>query len=253
MDLEKDFEEGKSRTSLGSIFYMHHDAGGAAPKLVFLHGVGASHIVWKRLMEVMPGSDYSVYLLDLLGHGNSDAPRIDYTVENQSVALREMLEGIGATDCCLIGHSYGGWISAYYSSVYSGLSGMVLEDSAGVKEEFDQIAGSGRIAEYQESMLKQLLSINDNKDYVMQGILNADFALKYQLSADLLSKVKTRTLIVWGDSDEIVNIRYAEPLLKGIKGSVLKVISGSGHNSHYTHPKEFYSLMEGFISDIQNE
>ncbi len=248
MNYTSDFENGRFDTSLGTLFYLHHRGNGSAPTLVFLHGVGTSHMVWKKLMEITSG-EYGVYLLDELGHGESDAPRIDYTIKNQATALREFVTGNGIENYYLVGHSYGAWISAYYASVYDDLAGMVLEDSAGIKEEFDDILESGMVEEYRDGMLKQLLSMNNNKDYVMNSILDSDLTVKYQLGAEVLSRIKTRTLIVWGRNDKTVDIKYAAYLSNGIKESSFKVIEGAGHTPHYTHAKEFYSLIDEFVNE----
>jgi pimeloyl-ACP methyl ester carboxylesterase len=247
MDMENDFTTGLQETRNGRIYYLHH--AGKGRSLVFLHGVGASHIVWKRLVELMPDS-YDVYLLDLLGHGMSDAPTIDYTIEAQVYSLRDFLSAQNRLDCVVIGHSYGAWTAVYYASLFHELSGIVLEDSAGIKEEFDDIIESGMVAEYKDSMLKQLVNMNNNKEYVMKSILNEDFAIRNQLTKDVLARISTKTVVVWGSDDKIVESKYASYLSSGIKGSVLKVVQGAGHSPHYAHAQEFYNVLSGFLSTL---
>ncbi|MGC8478680.1 MAG: alpha/beta fold hydrolase [Candidatus Micrarchaeia archaeon] len=245
MDIERDFIPSSQETSEGNIYFLHHVPLSSTPvkNIVFLHGVGANSHVWKKVVELMPES-IGVDLLDLLGHGMSDAPRIDYTVEVQAKALRDFLSSQKVLDAILVGHSYGGWISAYYSSIFHELGGMLLEDPAGIKEQFDDIISQGMVSEYKSRMLKQLLNMNGNKDYVMESILNEDFAVKYQLSEDTLSKIRTKCALVWGENDELVNPKYAEYLLKWIKGSTLEIIEGAGHASHYTHAQQFYEVLK---------
>ncbi len=245
MDIEKDFVPLIQTTSKGSIYFLHHAPSNIAvsKNFVFLHGVGANSRVWKKTVELMP-ERVGVDLLDLLGHGMSDAPKTDYTVGMQAEALREFLSARKMLDSIVVGHSYGGWIAAYYASMFHELTGILLEDSAGIKEQFDYIISSDTVQEYKSRMLKQLLNMNDNKDYVMESILNEDFAVKYQLSMELLSRISTPCALVWGEDDEVVDPKYAEYLLKGIRGSTLSIIAGAGHTSHYTHASEFYAVLK---------
>jgi hypothetical protein len=90
MNYEKDFEQFYTDTSFGRIHGMVHR--GEGKPVVFLHGLGASARAWKKLVEFLP-SDFYACLVDLVGHGLSDAPDIRYTVDMQSRMLAELFSG----------------------------------------------------------------------------------------------------------------------------------------------------------------
>ncbi|MDE1855880.1 MAG: hypothetical protein KGH49_01440, partial [Candidatus Micrarchaeota archaeon] len=71
MDYDTDFIDGFTASSLGMIHYKRHKADGK--KFIFLHGIGGTTKVWSRLMQFMP-DNLDISLVDLLGHGKSDAP-----------------------------------------------------------------------------------------------------------------------------------------------------------------------------------
>ncbi len=50
-------------------------------------------------------------LLDLIGHGFSDRPKIDYTPETYIHFLRDFMDGVGIERATLIGNSMGGGIA----------------------------------------------------------------------------------------------------------------------------------------------
>lgn len=242
MDYDKDFEDGFEYTSLGALHFMHHP--GEGKRIIFLHGIGASTRAWTRLVQHLP-DNLDIFLIDLLGHGGSDAPHIDYTISNQYQALREFMALQNSSDCFMFGHSYGAWLAAYYASQPCSCKGIILEDAAGLKENFDSIMEKGA-EEYKEGMLKRLLAAKGNKDYVLKSMLDSDFK-EDQLTEVLLSGIKVPTRIIWGSSDEMVDVAYAKILNEHIKGSSLSIVEGASHEPHYTNPEDVCRIILEFI------
>jgi pimeloyl-ACP methyl ester carboxylesterase len=243
MDYDTDFEDDYCYTSLGAIHFKHHS--GNKAKLIFLHGLGGTTQVWERLMGIMP-ADIDVYLVDLLGHGGSDAPDVDYTISVQFQVLREFIAIQNNGDSYIFGNSYGGWVAAYYASQPCTSKGIILEDAAGLKENFDEINGSNQIDFYRKSMLKQLLEINNNKEYVIKSILYNNFD-EDRLTTEMLSEINTRALILWGAQDALISPKYADIFRKKIKNSEMVIIDGAGHEPHYEQPEKTMEELLKFI------
>lgn len=239
MDHERDFEDGFVRTSLGMVHYRHHAGNGH--RMIFLHGLGATMRVWSRLVTFLP-DDFDVYLIDLLGHGKSDAPRIDYTIAVQAQVLREFLEGTGGSDSYVFGHSYGGWIAAHYASQRNACRGVILEDAAGLKESFD-----GRPDEHRSDLIRAAMAINNNKEYVIRSIVESDY-YRNQLTVETLARIDRPAMIVWGSEDKTIDRAFADVFAERIKKSRLEIISGAGHYPHYTHPKEVSEILIDFTT-----
>ncbi|MGC8651698.1 MAG: alpha/beta fold hydrolase [Candidatus Micrarchaeia archaeon] len=249
MDYSKDFEEGYQDTELGYIHFMHH-AGDSAP-ILFLHGFGADLMVWQRLFAYF-NENFDIYTIDLLGHGLSSAPHIQYTVSAQSNSIGEFINKAIHTEPYIFGHSYGGWIGAYYAHA-NPLKGLVLEDPAGIKENFDEILRDGNVEEYKQKMVSTAMRLNNNKEYVLKSIVDNDFG-EEQLSAERLSGIHARVLILWGESDNVIDPKFSGVISKHINGSTLKFIKGSGHNPHYDNPEEVYLQIINFVNaeGVQN-
>lgn len=196
-------------------------------------------------MQFMPDS-LDIFLIDLLGHGESDAPQIDYTISNQFQALREFMALRNNGDSYLFGHSYGAWIAAYYASQPYTCKGIILEDAAGIKETFDDIIKRNDVEKYKEMLLHGTLAINNNKDYVMKSILDLNFG-QDALTAENLTAISVRAQIIWGGDDPLINKSYAQVLKDGIKNSKLEIIDGAGHDPHYTHPEIVAKIITDFI------
>lgn len=244
MDFDRDFEDGYAHTSYGSIYFKRHWNEG--PPLVMLHGLGADVNTWRRVVQFLPDS-IDLYLVDLLGHGKSDKPRIDYTVRSQVDALNELVGIVGIRDFFLLGHSYGGWIAAYYA-MENALRGLILEDAAGLKEYFDYIRSNFDLNEYKKSMAREVLKMNGNKEYVVSSILDVDFGPE-QLTKTGLSSISAPTVVMWGAEDRVVPIEYGRLLNRYIAGSRLIVMEGAGHEPHYTTPENTAGKILDFIKD----
>jgi len=87
------------------------------PSLVLLHGFTGSAASWGSLLTALAAYDFHVIALDMLGHGQSDAPATPsrYAIEHcqtDSIAVLQSL-GIQPGEAILLGYSMGGRIALY--------------------------------------------------------------------------------------------------------------------------------------------
>ena len=68
--------------------------------------------------------------------------------------------------------------------------------------------------------------------------------------AERLSEIDVPTLIIHGNEDKLLSIQYAELLHQNIKGSILKIVEGSGHCPHLEKPKDFNDAVLEFLKKI---
>lgn len=236
MDYYSDFDDLYFKTSYGNIFYKHHRGEGAS--IVFLHGMGSSTMSWIKPVEYLD-KNYDIYLIDLLGHGKSDAPKLHYNVDLQVEIINEFLKEIKIKPT-LVGHSYGGWVSALYASEFDNCKCLVLEDNAGFATEADDKSNV-------EDEFDELMKIQGNHDYVLKDIM--DSKDNTYLTDDLLGKIDEQTLFIWGELDNIVPLTDQIKLdIEKIKNSNLIIIPGAQHVPHYSNPKEFDASLEKFIN-----
>jgi pimeloyl-ACP methyl ester carboxylesterase len=230
------------KTSLGRIHCKQSKGG--IEKVIFLHGFGSSTRSFSRFVGQIP-DDISIYLVDLLGHGDSDAPEIDYTLDKQVQAIREFIAGKKLGGSYLFGHSYGGWIAAVIAEeAYKG-KGIILEDAVGLKEYFDDVS-KGDAEDYKEEILKEALLMNA-REQVIRSTLESNLPSSY-LTGKSLNKISVPALILWGSEDRIVDVKYAKLFNDYIKGSSLKIMQGADHTPHYLHANEVGMLLMNFIT-----
>jgi pimeloyl-ACP methyl ester carboxylesterase len=62
-----------------------------------------------------------------------------------------------------------------------------------------------------------------------------------------ISKIKARSLLIWGTRDSAVDVRSAEPLRQALPQCQLKIIEGAGHLPFEETPDQFNRLVLDFI------
>jgi len=241
MDYDKDFRDLYLSTRYGMIHYKHHP--GSSSSMIMIHGLASSTRTWRRLVEHLP-EGLDVYLIDLLGHAESDAPEMKYTVNIQVEIVRELVSENRITLPYLFGHSYGGWVSALYARD-NPTRGVILEDSAGLEQFYSEVRGTEARKKYKEDILKKALAL-DARRHVIEAVLNDEF-LESQLEEKDLKAIGVPVLIIWGSEDNVVDPKYARIFNSEIKNSRLSVIQGAKHTPHYTNSKEVADLLLGFM------
>jgi pimeloyl-ACP methyl ester carboxylesterase len=87
---------------------------GAGEVLLLIHGMGGSSNSWSGVIPLL-ARQYRVIAPDLLGHGESDKPRGDYSVDAFAVLLRDLLDALDIHRVTVIGHSLGGGIAMQFA------------------------------------------------------------------------------------------------------------------------------------------
>ncbi len=243
MDIKEDFQEKFIKTEPGKIHYLLHEGGDTA--VVFIHGLGVSMKTWTRLVPLLPSS-ITACLIDLLGHGESDAPKIQYSISLQVNALNEIIEKENLKEVYLFGHSYGGWVAVRYALLHP-VKGLIIEDAAGLLSFYNGLGDAKAKAERTDWMLKSIL-LSDSNKYVMKNILEGQAARSEFITDDELKKLRLKTLILWGEDDALVNSKYAKEFADDIEGSKLAVMKGIGHTPHYASPNRVCDMLIEFLN-----
>ncbi len=117
---------------LGQVFWREV---GQGPALVFLHGSWNDSSQWLPVIEKL-SQDYHCFALDLLGFGDSERPKLHYSIQLEVECLSKYLEALHLPEVYLVGHSLGGWIAASYAlNNLDQVRGVVLLAPEGIQVE----------------------------------------------------------------------------------------------------------------------
>ena len=247
-----------------SEYTAHYYEAGEGRPLIFLHGFMGDCYVWDSLIPLL-SNNYRCICLDLLGFGNSSMPDIAYTIANEVRFVDEFIQRLNLEDYTLIGHSFGGWVSSYFS-IYrpsSHLNSIVLLAPAGIRD--DDFKGSykyfiplllpNKFIDLALNLISPFLSLLGFKSQVKKfKKIRGTFHNKSVASSFLLRQFKDKNpkpetvdhllqeldlpvLIISGEIDNVIPLWHAQTYANQIKNSHSLFIPDASHDLVDTHPE----------------
>lgn len=253
---------------------IHYIKQGKGKPLILVHGFAGSTYTWRHLVPLLT-DDYTVYALDVLGFGLSDKPPDgNYDMKSQGDILIGFMDAIRLPSATLVGHSMGGVIIACAELVTpSRVDKMVMVEPGFyiktvppfLKYVFFPLDRIMARQFYSKSMRKRffLASFYDQSKVTEEVIdaymiptrtPNALDALAHMMSSvgpqtyeGISEKIKTPTLIVWGERGTGVLSDVAKRLLSEIQRSKLVTINECGHYVQEEKPNELAKAIKDFL------
>jgi len=249
---------------------------------VLLHGFTGSTDSWSALVAPLVARGLHVISIDMLGHGQSDAPDdpVRYSIEHCRADIVEILQTLGITpgEAILLGYSMGGRI-ALYTALSGFFRALILESSspgianagererrrladAALAERIEQegvaafvtyweqlplFASQQALPEAQQAALHRQRLSNRAK-----GLANSLRGVGTGSQPDLHEQLATLTiptLIIAGELDG----KYcgiAREMAQRLPHSELTIVPGTGHTVHLEQPDAFINLVANFCAEI---
>jgi len=82
----------------------YYRTGGSKTPLVLLHGITDDGLCWTPVAEVL-ANQHDVIMVDLHGHGKSDAPDQGYDYKTMATGVADLIKGLGLENPVVLGHS----------------------------------------------------------------------------------------------------------------------------------------------------
>jgi pimeloyl-ACP methyl ester carboxylesterase len=229
---------------IGLVELTVEDRGDGQPFLLLHGGAGPQSVA--RFAQLLAEKDHNRVLTPTHpGFGGSSRPDGLNSVAKLAGLYCRMLDELGLQDVTVIGNSVGGWIAAEMALLGSSrISGIVLLDAVGIEVEGHVVADvSGRsVPEI------QALSFHDPTPFRVDPatIPDAQKAIMAANGAALavyagtpamadptllgrLSGIAIPTLVLWGESDQIVEPGYGQAYAAAIHGARFEVLPATGH------------------------
>jgi len=242
------------------------------PWLVFLHGAGADHRMFKEQLPAVKDS-YSLLLWDARGHGRSRPLGGRVSIPLLVDDMLAILAREGIERATIIGQSMGGNIAqeiAFYHP--DKVEALVLIDCTcntwplTMTEKLAlraapfflrlypwrllvrKIAASSAIDPDVQSYLRDAIRTVGKRDFIR--IFSATAAC---LHADPDYRIPVPFLLIVGEQDKLGNIRSVAPLwAKREPQCTIRRIPHAGHCANQDHPKMFNALMVSFLEQTLN-
>ena len=106
-----------------------YDDNGTGLPIVFLHAFPLNRTMWAAQVETL-SPHFRIITIDLRGHGESDAPLWQYTLDQAADDVRALLDHLAIQQAVFVGLSMGGYILfAFYRKYAARVMGLVLADT----------------------------------------------------------------------------------------------------------------------------
>lgn len=259
---------------------------GEGPVILLIHGITGDSRQWNDIIPQL-ADHYTVLAPDLLGHGESDKPRGDYSLGAYAASLRDLLIVLGHRRATVVGHSLGGGIAMQFSYEYPVFcERLVLVDSGGLGKEVHPLL---RAASLPGAELVLPVLAHSHVHRVGEAIGQALGRLGLELGHDMaemtrgyasLSDAGARraflhtvravidlggqrvaatdrlylaqmipTLILWGRRDPLIPVEHAAVAHQHVPGSRLEIFDNAGHFPHLEEPVRFARLLIDFVKN----
>ena len=229
--------------------------------VLVLHGWGVSSDPWQPVQDILSRQGFKVICPDLPGFGKSETPASAWCLDDYLAWLIEFTDSLKLEKPIIIGHSFGGRVAIKLSVGYpERVEKLILCGTAGIKPELTVkqklVLGTAKAGNFffsnkflKNTVRKVFYSFLSHKDYVKASPIMKE-TMKKILVEDLLPilpQIKAETLLIWGEKDRMVPLKYAYIMEKEIKNVKLKIISGAGHSPYKEVPEKTAKIISEFL------
>ena len=254
----------ESKTTLNNLEINYKVAGQGEPILI-LHGWGVGSDSWIKVQEFLASKGYKVVVPDLPGFGRSHNPLKSWTVDNYVDWVDDFMDSRDLNSIFLIGHSFGGRIGIKFAVRHpEKVKKLILCAAAGITPRPKIKIGVFAFLSKMGNLIFSLPGLKSLKDFARRIIYflnqtpdyyfikNETMKETFQKTIEenlipFLAKIKTPTLIVWGDQDMVVPVFDAYVMHKEIPDSTLKIIKGGRHGLSLQFPEQLSEIIVQFI------
>jgi 3-oxoadipate enol-lactonase/4-carboxymuconolactone decarboxylase len=254
-------------TSQQSRIYFRLEGRDDLPLLVLVHSLGADHGMWDPQVPALL-RHFRVLRLDLRGHGASDAPPAEYTIEQLGRDVLATADAAGAQLFAYCGLSIGGMIGQWLAAnAEDRLTHLVLANTSprvadpGLFEARRRTVLEGGIGPLADTVMQRLFSArslssgNPAVASIRNTLLSTNpagyagccAAVRDMDHTNLLSRIHVPTLIIAGNQDVSMPWNgHADVLASGIAGA-RAVHLPTAHLSNVERPSSFTAALLQFL------
>ena len=257
----------------------YYCTGGSKPPLVLMHGITDDGLCWAPVAKVL-AENYDVLMVDLRGHGKSDAPENGYDYETMAREVVGLIEGLALEDPVVMGHSMGAMTALTLAALEPDLPrAILLEDPpafwrvgppsqedldvrSGMRTWFyevkrktrDELLEAVRIEnpEWSEAELGPWADAKQRFSLEITQLIDNQDAIPANFPA-LLGQISCPVLLITADpqrgailtDEDVAELKKSVPNLERVH------IPGAGHNTRREQFFRYMGVLDTFLSQIR--
>ena len=256
-----------NNTDPSETFYLLNEKNQKIP-LVFVHGVGLTHEIWKPQLDYF--KDYTALSYDILGHGKTPLKKTNISFDDFSEQLIKLINELNFQKIHLVGFSIGSLVARNFATKHNDrLQSLIILGSIYKRSEEQQKIVNDRfnLAKKNHVLSKQALkrwftdkyleknpNIYEKISSILEGNNRENFLKVYELivlhkNDENFKNIKVNTLIMTGENDIGSTVEMSKNLSNVIGNSQLKVIKNGKHLCGIECADEVNMNIKNFIKD----
>lgn len=249
-------------TKKASIYYEKY--GNKDKVILILPGWGNTRTTFTNIINFFK-ENYTIYIIDYPGFGNSPLPNEDLTIYDYTNIVRDFLEDKNIIDPIIIAHSFGGRITTLLSGYYKEkIAKIIYIDAATIKP---KKTIKRFLKEKTYKLLKKLIKLFPKlkQEYYNQKLLKIFGSKDYQTLPKSMHKtfknivnenltyylknIESETLLLWGKLDTATPLKDGYKMNNLIKNSALIIFPKGNHFSYLQYPYLTNQIILEFIKN----
>ena len=242
----------------------YKDFGSGRQAIVFVHGWTCDMTSWREQVPAFAGRT-RVLLVDLPGHGKSDAPRREYTMAFFAEAVAAVLRDAGVDRAILVGHSMGTPVVRQFYRLHPASTAALVavdgalrpytRDTAAIQKFTSQFRGPD-YRKAQLAMLDGMFSASASPQ-IKDSVVKVSLATPQHVLTGALDAMFDPA--IWKDDGirvpllAVVDANPAwtpeyEAYVRGLGRDVeYRVVQGGGHFLMLERPEDFNRILSDFL------
>lgn len=238
---------------------LYYEEYGEGKPLVLLHGFGGSGKNWEEFAGGL-WEHYRLIVVDLRGHGRSTNPSNVFTHREAAGDVLQLLDRLGVERYSAMGISSGGMVLMHMAVKRPEcIDSMVLiSATTHFPDQARDIMRGARLERMPDEVQAMYRACATRGDEQIRQLIGQFNALSgngddMDFTAEDLSVITARTLVVHGDRDRFFPLVIAEQMSRWIPGAELWVIRGGEHVPIYTAGVAFVAAALRFLGGHRTE
>ncbi len=250
---------------------LHYTVEGEGPWMTLSHSLACDASMWDPQMALLT-KRFKVLRFDTRGHGQSEAPATDYTLDEMADDVHGLLTGLGITKTHWMGLSMGGMIGQAYALKHPGVfASMVLADTTsrrppnaaamwGERMQIARTKGMGALVEptlarwFTDAYRPAHPDVMTKIGQVIRNTPGAGYAGCCAAIAQIdfterLKEIKCPVLVLVGDQDHGTPVAMSEQIRDNLPGARMQVIANASHISNVEQAEVFNQAIDAFLKE----
>lgn len=236
--------------------------GGSGPAMIFLHGAGDQAGTWSKIVPEFIGQ-YHVIVPDIAGHGESEPQTGPLKVDTLLASVDAVVQHAGGKPVILVGNSMGGLLSMLYARQHpQRVARLIVIDGGVIRGERPDLTLLPQNREQARKLIDAVMDPSSPHvpDFVLDDIIRdanhgpiarmADIHdIEFHLLDNRLGEVHTPIDFVWGASDQLLPLDYAQRMMTDLPASRMTVLEHCGHIPQRECPAKLVSALQQVLAE----